>query len=223
MDDYVAHGESGLVSACQSNPLGHTDGRWLEVADEILTEYRDMSRPSRTAILLQIKARLDNRFGVGVVPIPSRANAFRRLRQMDCLIPTFHGSRERNRDVAARPDREYGHLNPTRPGEYMVLDTNSLDVFALDPFTLQWVKAELTVSMDAYSRCITGVRVTPTTKSLDVAMTLYQTFRPNPAPATGLLMRCGPNMASPVRCFRMSTAWLGAWALAIRRSCPTGS
>lgn len=183
MDDYVAHGESGLVSACQSNPLGQTDGRWLEVADEILTEYRDMSRPSRTAILLQIEARLDNRFGVGVVPIPSRATAFRRLRQIDCLIPTFHGSRERNRDVAARPDREYGHLNPTRPGEYMVLDTNSLDVFALDPFTLQWVKAELTVSMDAYSRCITGVRVTPTTKSLDVAMTLYQTFRPNPAPA----------------------------------------
>lgn len=183
IDDYVAHGESGLVSRCQSNPLGHTDGRRLQVAEEILTEYRDMSRPSRTAILLQIAARLDSRFGVGVVPVPSRATAFRRLRQLDRLIPTFHGSRERNRDVAGRPDREYGHLNPTRPGEYMVLDTNSLDVFALDPFTLQWVSAELTVSMDAYSRCITGVRVTPTTRSLDVAMTLYQTFRPNPAPA----------------------------------------
>jgi transposase InsO family protein len=183
MDAYVAHGESGLVSACQSNPQGHTDGRWLQVAEEIFTEYRDMSRPSGTAILLQIAARLDSRFGVGVVPMPSRATAFRRLREIDRLIPTLHGSRERNRDVAGRPDREYGHLRPTRPGEYMVLDTNSLDVFALDPFTLQWVNAELTVSMDAYSRCITGVRLTPTTKSLDVAMTLYQTFRPNSAPA----------------------------------------
>lgn len=183
MDAHEAHGESGLISACQSNPLGRTDSRWLQVAEEIMTEYRDLSRPSGTAILLQIQARLDSRFGVDVVPIPARATAFRRLKQIDRRVPTFHGSRARNRDVAARPDREYGHLNPTRPGEYLVMDTNSLDVYALDPFTLQWVKAELTVAMDVYSRCITGVRVTPTTKSLDVAMTLYQTFRPNPAPA----------------------------------------
>ncbi|OBB14693.1 hypothetical protein A5761_15330 [Mycolicibacterium setense] len=182
MDDYDAHGESGLASACQTNPLGRTDGRWLEVAEEILTEYRDMSRPSRTAILLQVEARLDSRFGVGVVPIPSRATAFRRLDQLDRLIPTFHGSRKRNREVAARQDREYGNLNPTRPGEYLIMDTQSLDIFVLDPFTLQCVNAELTVVMDAYSRCIVGRRVTPTTKSLDVAMALYQTFRPNPAP-----------------------------------------
>ncbi|MFV8054728.1 Mu transposase C-terminal domain-containing protein [Mycobacterium sp. 48b] len=183
IDAYRAHGESGLASLCQTNPLGRTDGRWLEVAEEILTEYRDMSRPSRTAIMYQIEARLDSRFGVGVVPMPTRATAFRRLAQMDRRIPTFHGSRKRNREEAARPDREYGNLNPTRPGEYMVMDIHSLDIFVLDPFTLESVNAELTVSMDAYSRCITGVRVTPTTKSLDVAMTLYQTYRPNLAPA----------------------------------------
>jgi transposase InsO family protein len=197
MDDYGAHGESGLASACQTNPLGRTDGRWLEVAEEILTEYRDMSRPSRTAILLQIEARLDNRFGVGVVPIPSRATAFRRLAQLDRQIPTFHGSRKRNREVAARQDREYGNLNPTRPGEYLVMDTQSLDIFVLDPFTLQRVNAELTVSIDAYSRCIPGIRVTPTTKSLDVAMALYQTFRPNPAPEHWKSYAVWPELGVP--------------------------
>ena len=34
------------------------------------------------------------------------------------------------------------------------MDTTRLDVFAFDPFTLKWVQAELTVSMDWYDRCI---------------------------------------------------------------------
>ena len=62
------------------------------------------------------------------------------------------------------------------------MDTNSLDVYALDPVTLRWVNVEMTVAMDAYTRCIVGVRVTPTTKSLDVAATLFQAYRPPPAP-----------------------------------------
>jgi len=184
IDYYTAHGEAGLVAATHNNPLGYTDRRWLETAVEIMLEYRDASRPTGKAILLQIAARLVRQYGNDVVPVPSPATAYRRLDQIDKLVPTFHGSRVRNRDVLGRQDREYGQLNPTRPGEYMVLDTNSLDVFVLDPETLTWVNAQITVVMDAYSRCIVGIRVTPTTKSLDVAMALYQTFRPTPAPAS---------------------------------------
>ncbi len=182
IDYYRAHGEAGLASTAQGNPLGYTDRRWMETAVEIMLEYRNASRPSRKSILLQIAARLARQHGPDVVPLPSTATAYRRFIQIDKLVPTFRGSRERNRDVAGRQDREYGQLNPTRPGEYMVLDTNSLDVFALDPVTLTWVNAQITVVMDAYSRCIVGIRVTPTTKSLDVAMALFQAFRPNPAP-----------------------------------------
>ncbi|MGY2026055.1 Mu transposase C-terminal domain-containing protein, partial [Nocardia gipuzkoensis] len=70
----------------------------------------------------------------------------------------------------------------TRPGEYLLLDTTRLDVFALDPVTLQWVQAELTVAMDWYTRCVVGIRLTPvSTKSVDAAATMYQTFRPRPA------------------------------------------
>ncbi|MGC7242924.1 transposase, partial [Mycobacteroides abscessus subsp. massiliense] len=75
----------------------------------------------------------------------------------------------------------YGKLRPTRPGEYVLMDTTRLDVFALDPLTLQWLQAELTVAMDWYTRCITGLRITPvSTKSVDAAATLYQTYRPPP-------------------------------------------
>ncbi|MBB6421898.1 hypothetical protein [Streptomyces sp. AK010] len=62
------------------------------------------------------------------------------------------------------------------------MDTTRLDVFAFDPLTLQWVQAELTVAMDWYTRCITGLRLNPvSTKSVDVSAVLYQCFRPRPA------------------------------------------
>lgn len=64
------------------------------------------------------------------------------------------------------------------------MDTTRLDVFAFDPFTLKWVQAELTVGMDWYTRCITGLRLTPvSTKAVDAAAVLYQAFRPRSAGA----------------------------------------
>ncbi len=57
------------------------------------------------------------------------------------------------------------------------MDTTRLDVFALDPVTLRWVQAELTVGMDWNTRCVTGIRVTPvSTKSVDAAAVLYQAY-----------------------------------------------
>ena len=42
-----------------------------------------------------------------------------------------------------------------------------------DPLTLRRVQAELTVAMDWYTRCITGLRLTPvSTKSVDAAAVL---------------------------------------------------
>ena len=73
-----------------------------------------------------------------------------------------------------------------RPGEYVLLDTTRLDVFAMDPVTLRWVQAELTASMDLYDRCVTGLRLTPvSTKAVDAAAVLFESIRPLPEPAAG--------------------------------------
>ncbi|MEU4524598.1 Mu transposase C-terminal domain-containing protein [Amycolatopsis sp. NPDC024027] len=94
------------------------------------------------------------------------------------------GGRRRDRDIADRPDGAYGKLRPTRPGEYVLMDSTRLDVFALDPVTLRWINCELTVAMDWYTRCVTGIRFTPvSTKAIDVASVLFQVFRPRPAGA----------------------------------------
>ncbi|MDX1873309.1 Mu transposase C-terminal domain-containing protein [Mycolicibacterium sp. 120266] len=176
-------GEAGLVEAKPpSSPTGNVDDRWVQTAIEVMVEHRDQSKPSQTMVIKRTNARVAARFGEGTVELPSRATSFRVLDKLERRHPTFHLSAKRNRDIADRPDGVYGKLRPTRPGEYLLMDTTRLDVFALDPLTLRWMQAELTVGMDWYTRCITGVRVTPvSTKAVDAAAVLYQGFRPLPA------------------------------------------
>ncbi|ORX04155.1 helix-turn-helix domain-containing protein [Mycolicibacillus trivialis] len=183
--DYRKHGEVGLVPRPTKQVVGmrsKVDPRWAEIAVEVMVEHTDQSRPSQTAVIKRVNARVVARFGEDAVALPSRATAFRVLAELENRYPTFRLSTKRNRDIADRPSGVYGKLRPTRPGEYLLMDTTRLDVFALDPITLRWVQAELTVGMDWYTRCITGIRVTPvSTKSVDAAAVLYQAYRPRPA------------------------------------------
>lgn len=185
VSDYRAHGEAGLARTrdnALAGPGAKVDPRWTEAAVEVMVEHTDQSRPSQTMVITRTNARVVARFGEGVVEVPSRATAFRVLAVLEDRYPTFHLSAKRNRDIAGRPDGVYGKLRPTRPGEYLLMDTTRLDVFALDPITLRWVQAELTIGMDWYTRCATGIRVTPvSTKSVDAASVLYQAYRPQPA------------------------------------------
>ncbi len=182
--DFRVSGEAGLAAKRdqQHQPRStDTDERWMETALEVMVEHTDQSRPSRTMVINRTNARTVARFGEGVVRPPSRATAFRVLAELERRHPTFRLSTKRNRDIAGRPVEAHGKLRPTRPGEYLLMDTTRLDVFALDPVTLRWMQAELTVGMDWYTRCITGIRVTPvSTKSVDAATVLYQAYRPRP-------------------------------------------
>ncbi|MCZ4095253.1 TnsA-like heteromeric transposase endonuclease subunit [Streptomyces sp. H39-C1] len=162
--------------------LGRADPRWVEMALEIMAEHGKDSQPTRAKVIRSVGPRLAARYGEDEVKLPTRATAYRWLEELERRKPTFRLSAKRNRDIAARPPGAYGKLRPTRPGEYLLMDTTRLDVFAMDPVTLKWVQAELTVAMDWYDRCVTGVRVTPvSTQSIDVAAVLFQTYRPRPA------------------------------------------
>jgi transposase InsO family protein len=182
---YEDEGEVGLLSAnAIQSALGSTKFALFEqTASDIMREYTDLSKPTMDLIINHAEARLNATYGKGAVRLPSPATAYRILERLELTQPLFRQSTKRNRDIAARPDRPYGKLHPSRPGEYLLMDTTPLDVYAMDPHTLKWVGVELTVSMDWYSRCITGVGLSPTTKSIDAAAVLYQSFRPVPAGA----------------------------------------
>ena len=185
VQQFQQHGEAGLAATKEKRSAGlggKVDPRWIETAAEVMVEHADQSRPSQTLVMDRTNARVVARFGEGVVALPSRATAFRVLGELENRYPTFRLSTKRNRDIADRPNGAYGKLRPTRPGEYLLMDTTRLDVFALDPITLRWVQAELTVGMDWYTRCVVGIRLTPvSTKSVDAAAVLYQSYRPRQA------------------------------------------
>ncbi|WP_197289636.1 helix-turn-helix domain-containing protein [Saccharothrix sp. NRRL B-16348] len=185
--DFQDSGEAGLVPHRRTAQRGHglkVDRRWTDIALEVMVEHTGESTPSRTMVIDRTNARVLAQFGDGVVKVPSRATAFRVLEQLERRHPTFRLSARRNRDIAERPAGVYGKLRPTRPGEYVLMDSTRLDVFALDPVTLRWINCELTVAMDWYTRCVTGIRLTPvSTKAVDVASVLFQVFRPRPAGA----------------------------------------
>lgn len=181
---YEGNGEAGLVST-HFIPQQRVDPRWSEAALAIMREYTEESKPSEKAVIYQTSKRLEICFGDGVVPEPSQATAYRELKRLEAQHRTFGGTTARNRDIATRPKRPYGKLQPTRPGEYVILDTTRLDVFGVDPITLRWMRIEMSAAMDWYTRCIVGLRLTPvSTKAVDAAAMMYQVFRPPPAPAS---------------------------------------
>ena len=160
----------------------------------VLAEHTEASRPTKELVLRRVSARLAAEHGEGAVPEPGRRRAQAVLAELTRGTNAFTGSTRAKRSIAARPQGVYGRLRPARPGEFLLLDTTPLDVFAMEPVTLRWVRCELTIAMDLYSRCITGLRLSPvSTKSVDAALVLFEALRPGSRQYTssGLLPYAG--------------------------------
>ncbi|MET7810526.1 Mu transposase C-terminal domain-containing protein [Streptomyces sp. NPDC005395] len=177
---YREVGEAGLVDARALMGRGsRVDPRWDEALRRVLAELVNASTPTRSAVLRRIEDRLTEEFGRGTVPLPSRSTAYNRLAQMAKGTNAVSGSAKARRSIADRPRGTYGRLRATRPGEYVVLDTQDLDIYAMEPVTCRWVPVQVTVAQDLFSRCIVGLRVTAcSTKAVDVAGVLFEAVCP---------------------------------------------
>ncbi|MER5743624.1 helix-turn-helix domain-containing protein [Streptomyces sp. NPDC002225] len=189
-------GPAGLVSRRHATSvLDRVDPRWLEMARCVIQGHEKSSRPVRGLVLMEIEERLAKKYGRGVVSVPKQTKGYALLKELGRGTNAFEGSTKGKRSIANRPQGVFRRLRATRPGEYIVLDTNRLDVFAMEPVTCRWVQCELTVAMDLYSKVITGLRLTPvSTKSTDVAGVLFETIRPREVPSGGMgepLPYCG--------------------------------
>lgn len=174
--DYKAGGAIALLDGRRerrSSGLDSIDQRWVEICREVLAEHTDASTPTKAIVLERVHARLVDQFGDGVVVEPGRTRAYEALSELSRGRNSFRGSAKGRRSIAGRPQGTYGRLRATRPGEYLLLDTTPLDVFAMEPVTLRWVQCELTVAFDLMSRCVAGLRLTPTTKAVDAVGAIY--------------------------------------------------
>lgn len=180
IDRYDRYCEAGLISKRAVAPgLGsRQDPRWEPTSREVKAEYTEKSKPTKSLVVARTNARLVARYGPDGIHLPSDATANRILLGDEKITPLFIGSTKHVRDVAARPQGAYGKLRPTRPGEYLLMDTTRLDVHAMDCQTLKWVGLDLTVAMDWYSKCIVGVGLSPWARAIDGLAVLYEAFRP---------------------------------------------
>ncbi|MFH9710167.1 helix-turn-helix domain-containing protein [Streptomyces luteogriseus] len=196
LNAYRESGEAGLIDARVVKGNGsRVDPRWEEAVRRVMAESVDASTPTRSALLRRAEDRLVAEYGEGTVPVPARSTAYGRLAVLAKGTNAVAGSAKARRSIAARPQGTYGRLRATRPGEYVVLDTQDLDIYAMEPVTCRWVPLQLTVAQDLFSRCIVGLRVTAcSTKAVDVAGVLFeavcppleQAARPELAPYHGM-------------------------------------
>jgi hypothetical protein len=133
---YRQAGEAGLVDTRMlRGKASAVDPRWDEAVRLVLAELVGESAPTRSAVLRKVAARLDDLHGAGVVSRPSAATAYRRLTELARGTNAVSGSAKGRRSIADRPRGAYGRLRAVRPGEYAILDTQDLDVFAMEPVT----------------------------------------------------------------------------------------
>ena len=120
------------------------------MARTVLAEHADASTPTQDLVLARIEARLEAEHGPGTVPVPGKTRARALLREVTRGTNAFGGAKAK-REIAGRPAaRLRAAAGRPGPGEYLLLDTTRLDVFAMDPVTLRWVQAELTIAMDLF-------------------------------------------------------------------------
>ncbi|MCM3660375.1 transposase [Georgenia satyanarayanai] len=182
---YAEKGLIGLVDTRRLQPRRPTvDPEWDVACLEVLQGYRDLSNPTIKSVLRKTDALFLAQHPQAA--LPSRSVAYLRIRELDKGRYTFGAAKQR-RSVAERPQGVLGRLRADRPGQYVVLDTTRLDVFAMEPITGRWLNTELTVAMDLHSRCILGLALRAvSTKAQDVATVLFQVATPQqwgPAPA----------------------------------------
>ena len=184
---FQCDGEAGLIDARQqrsSDPLRGIDPRWLDELRAVLDEHVDASRPTLALLLDRVDALAADRHGQEVVP--KRWKAKVAVREVVRGTNALAGSTKGKRSIANRPSTPYGRLVATRPGEYLLLDTTALDVFAMDPLTLRWVALEFTVAVDLFSRSVVALRLSPvSTKAVDASLVLFEAICPDSKARTG--------------------------------------
>ncbi|ALU40844.1 hypothetical protein AS188_15055 [Kocuria flava] len=177
LNRYRAQGVAGLVDArLLKSTRRSVDPRWDAFCVSVLASYRNASNPTIKAVIARTNALYSSAHPG--LPLPSQSVAYERVHELDKGRHTFDSAKTRRTSTSASQE-QLGRLRADRPGQYVVLDTTRLDVFAMEPVTLRWLNVELTVAMDLYSRCIMGATLRAVAAaSPDVAAVLYQTMTP---------------------------------------------
>jgi len=201
-------GVSGLLDR-RRHGLADAPGRSYDerLIDAILTVQAGQERKSTgtgTRLIWLVRRELDDRFGEGVVPMPSRATMYRLLSELDAGKHTLGTARAR-RTTANQPDHMHGVRSGVRPGEQVLIDTTPMEI--LVECDGEPVRPDLTLLLCEASRSVLSGIVTVGSRSIDLVVVLARALVPYASRPDG------------VRANRrqVSEAWTGTDRLMIER------
>jgi transposase InsO family protein len=150
----------------------------------VLNRFRDDSALTRKTILIKAKDQIKREHG-GKVKIPSDSTMYRYIVAIQRELGLYGTPRQiQKRELT--PKKVFGQFRSTRPGQCVIIDASTLDVFALDIRQVNktdpksaWTRLDLVLAIDVYSRSIVGWRFVPVSaKAIDAAFMLYDILHP---------------------------------------------
>ena len=173
-------GMVGLVdrrSFNASTPQLAIDPKWREAFRVVMDNYHLKSSVTDLRLVEIVRQRATEMFGEEAPEASDRTLR----RHLDVLYPRRKHNKKSAQSQANAPKvgTWWRPLRVTRPGELVAIDTNKLDVFALDAVTGQWQQLHLLMALDVFSRSIVGWRFTGwTPNSQDVKLLLRSIISP---------------------------------------------
>lgn len=178
---FVTAGLIGLVDQRllrRSQSGARMDPQAREALGEVLRDGAPRSTGTLERIRRDLTALLTERYGPGVVDVPSQATLYRVVRDVKDGRHALGSARTR-RTLAQQPQRQFSAVHPTRPGEVVEVDSTPLDVaIVLDDGVLG--RAELSGLVDVATRTVMAIVVRPTTKAVDLGALLARGMTPEP-------------------------------------------
>jgi transposase InsO family protein len=176
---YVKRGLYGLIDG-RKIKLGTAklDERIQKAIHSVIQSGIVESNTTKQRILRLVQRELQTMFPGESIVMPTVSTFNRRLDEL--LKGTGHaGAAKQRRSNANRPGKPYSHFVATRPGEMVLIDSTPLDVYAMDPYSFEWIALELTIALCLFSRSILAWRFTPKgTKGVDAAFLLADIIKP---------------------------------------------
>ncbi|MDQ3058007.1 MAG: Mu transposase C-terminal domain-containing protein [Pseudomonadota bacterium] len=176
---YEAHGLHGLMDG-RKIKLGtpKLDERIQQAISTVIDSLIDESNTTNNRIRRLVERELKAKYPDEEIAFPSESTFNRRLSELKKGIG-LNGAAKQRRSIANRPDKPYSHFVATRPGEMVLIDSTPLDVYAMDPYSFQWIPVELTIALDLFTRSLVAWRFTPRgTKAVDAAFLLADMIKP---------------------------------------------
>jgi transposase InsO family protein len=198
-----AEGTWGLVDrrkARLADPTRNLDPRiGKAIRDQAGIELADSTR-SFAHFKRRIVERLKADYGDDAPDLPSDSTLRRAQAALTLGLLAQPADTRRNR--ASQPDKTFGHMTATMPGEVVMFDTERLDVLAYDPIADTTTAVELTIAMDVATRSVLAWRFTAVgTSATDASLMLADMLTPEP-------MRPGWEDAVRFTSLRMNTSRL---------------